>query len=828
MFPGLSCSTVADRIINDVDINKDESIFDVSSLLSACVSSSNSACITVFPNNSRPKFGLRQPKIKIDGKKVTALCWSPIQPTLLCSGSEEGAIQLWNVPETGLKLDTSNSQSKFNSGNEVKCLSFNPLVEHMIAAGLRNGHILIFDQTLAAPLIVLENQRPLNSISWSYDGTLLYALYADMILRIWDVRAKNVVVERKICPTRGVGFVEALPEQRLLVSFVEKGKQELQLMNEKLEDLCTRSLESKASALAIKYHFTGLVIAQGSKCEKVFFLNSKDLKDEAVYQHGTPIIAISFEPTKPNPDENTVMVCTALCNGNIVMRLKIAVPQGSLPVFNDFPIINSKTEPASWLSGQNGAWCFEPLKPTPKVEEVVVKEEKVSRGPMTRYRYLSAEPDPPREIYSNLPVSSSANHEFNEITTNGKQFAFIGSGSPSPIYIMPVGKPFKFSGGYPYIADAHKNQTSYLSFSPHKSNHLISSGEDGKIKLWEIPEEMTHNINEPLLTLQMLKRVGVVKYSEAVNGLIAAASAQPELALWDLIKEEKCRNFSSNCSSQCQDLEFDSLSTMLFAIFKDGKLIGFDPRSHSGDVLSTTSHVGIKHRRLVHMADLGLLASFGSNKINERQCSIWDYRQFDKPLKTIEMDKSIGAIIPLYEEGSNILYCGAKGEGSIKFFEICNDDRVIASNGSYDTNDIQRGLCLTPRSSLNVMAVECSRMLKLCQDSLRTLHWRTPRTRTDVFQDDIFQPSRDIRNPLMTTNEWEDGASEVFPMIDLQPEGKAKFTEVAPSIAPKKAPLIFANEVKKDIREDKLSINVMVNAAPEISTSSEDESSDSW
>jgi WD40 repeat protein len=182
------------------------------------------------------------------------------------------------------------------------------------------------------------------------------------------------------------------------------------------------------------------------------------------------------------------------------------------------------------------------------------------------------ESDPPSEYYINLNVGNMANPEFNEICTNGKQFAFIGSGNPNPIYVVPYDKPFKLPNVYPYIQDAHISLTSYLTFSPHYPNLLLSSGEDGKIRIWDVPPVLTENIKESKLKLSLNRRVGVANFSEATEHLIAAASGVPELVLFDLNREINFRNFNQNVAGvTIQDIECSSQSDQLYSILSDGK-----------------------------------------------------------------------------------------------------------------------------------------------------------------------------------------------------------------------------------------------------------------
>jgi WD40 repeat protein len=818
----------------EVDSKREECLLDVSPFLAACASNTKDACVTVFPVKGRPKFGLRQPRVKAPGDTVTNLGWAPYDPTVLYVGTTGGDITSWKISETGLKGDATKPTAKYDAGSEVKSMAFHPHAKTLLAAGLRSGHVVVLDETLSAPLVDLQHTRPVNSVCWSADGKYIFALYVDMLLKVWDVRANTVVVERKLIQSRAVGYLEPLPGNKVAVSYNEK-KQVIVILDEKLEQLASREFEVNPNPIKIRYHFSGVLLGQTCKQQKAMLYSAEDLTDVAELQATDIMWAAMYEKEKPDPDGDILMKVTCTLTGNQVKHAEFKVPADKLPIkFNPFPIYETELTAAKWMAGEDGELKTEELIPTKKVEEVVeeVKEEAVQL--VTRYRYLNAEPDPPSKFYTHLPVAILPNHEFNEIISNGKVFAFLGTGTPTQIYIMPVDKPQRFNEKVPRIVDPHKGSTTYITFSPHNPNILMSAGDDGKIKLWDVPDDLKSNITKERMCLQMNRSVGVCKFSESVRNLVLCASETPEIAIWDLNKEEKIRSFTKECPTQIQDVAFDAYSSKVYAVFKDGTLAVFDPREKEPKVQTSKCHLGPRHRRVLDLPDYGRFATFGANKKGFRECSIWDPENIEKPLKTVEFDNSSSPLLPMYEEGSGIIYCGGKGDGHVRFVELCHDDRIVASMGCFDSSEPERGLCLMPRQFLNVMTVECSRMFKLSPESLRMLHWRTPRNRLECFQDDIFGPSRDTRNPLMEVMDWEDGQVDQFPILQIQPEGTKKISEVQPLEKKVVKKYLPGEEEKIDYSTKKLTIDEIVAMAPQISTSDDDdydvkdEDSDSW
>ena len=836
MFAGTKGAFDKERDMSEVDCRKEENLLDVSPFLAACAANGKDACVTIFPVRGRPKFGLRQPKVKAPGDSVSALGWAPYDPTVLYVGTTGGEITSWKISETGLKGDVSKPTAKYDAGSEVKSMAFHPHAKTLLAAGLRSGHVIVLDENLKEPLVDLEHGRPVNSICWSSDGKLIFALYVDMLLKVWDVRAKTVVVERKLIQSRATGYLEPLPDNKVVVSYNEK-KQEVRILNDKLEELKARTFETNPNPIKFRYHFSGVLLGQTCKMQKINLYSAEDLSDIAELASGDLVWAAMYEKEKPNPDGDVLMRVTAILSGNQAKHADFKVPAESLPIkFNPFPIYETELTAAKWMAGEDGSLKTEELVPTAKPVEVQQEPEKKEEVVqlITRYRYLNAEPDPPSKYYTHLPVAILPNHPFNEIVTNGKQFAFLGQGTPTQIYFMPVDHPMRFpeNGNQPRIVDPHKGRTTYITYSPHDPNLFMSAGDDGKIRLWEVPSDIKHDITTDKLCFQMTRAVDIAKFSEAVRNLVLCCSEAPEIAIWDLNREEKIRSFQKQLPTQVQDLTFNSLSSLVYSVFKDGQIAIFDPRLENPTLTFGNCHPGPRYRRILDLPDYDEFATFGANKKGFRECSIWDPRDISKPLKTVEFDSSTSPLLPMYEEGSGIIYCGGKGDGHVRFVELCKDDRIVAAMGQYDSSEPERGLCLLPRQYLNVMSVECSRMFKLSPESLRMLHWRTPRNRTEYFQDDIFGPSRDTRFPLMEVVDWLDNGNGVFPTLKIQPQGVKKLSEAAPIVkaAPKK--FIPGKEEEIDYSTKKLTIDEIVSMAPQISTSSdedeEQEESDSW
>lgn len=834
MYPNIAGTLVNDKAINEVDIQRDNFIFEISKTMMAFPSNDQKgATVTVVPNNSRTKFGLRQPHIKAPGKTVSVLQWSTYEPETLLVGTTEGILSLWKVPEKGLKGDLSKPTAQLDCKEEIKCAAFHPIAKNLVAVGLRNGHVQLFDEKLDKPLVDLVHGRPLNAVTWSNDGQLLFALYVDMVLKVWDVRANSVLVEKKVATTRGVGILQPLVGRRVLVSFSQSGKQELRILDEKLEEQATRQAGQFGTPLNVYPHFSGVIVANTSKEPRVTLLDGETLKDIATYVHSGPVLAANYQPLRPDPDGAVVLLTSLLNVANCISRVEWAVPAPPAQFFFPCPTGETDIDAATWIGGKNGELKAEKLVATIKAEEKKEETTQVAQAPQTYYKYLQADPDPPRNYYINLPVGNAPNPEFNEVATNGSVFAFIGAGNTPPIHIMPLNKPQRFTDGWKQsIVDPHGSGVSTLSFSPHKPSLVVSGGEDNKCKIWEIPDNFTEPIRDPTVTFSgHFRRVSIAKFSECVSNLVMTATGCPEVHFWDINTEKEVRSFSQIMGVEpLQDAELNEFSSLVYTIFRDGSFKAYDPRAQDPKVMETHAHSGGKAKRILNIPDFGYVATFGGNRRGERECAIWDVRKFDQPLKSVEFDTSSSAMLPMYEEGSGIIYVGGKGDGHIRFVELCHDDRVVAISGIHESSSPERGLCLLPRKHCDIMKCEVSRMLKLSTESMHVLHWRVLRSHPEYFQDMIYPPVRDTHAPLMQVVDWLDNHNEVYPMYDFQPAGTKKASEIVPLLKEKQASSRPKYSIKQEEEQKQFTVEEIVAMAPQISSEDEQESesSESW
>lgn len=144
-------------------------------------------------------------------------------------------------------------------------------------------------------------------------------------------------------------------------------------------------------------------------------------------------------------------------------------------------------------------------------------------------------------------------------------------------------------------------------------------------------------------------------------------------------------------------------------------------------------HLGAKSTKLTWMGNQDRLISVGFSKTSERQFSIWDTRNFNSPLGTINIDTASGIISPYYDEGTGILYLLGKGDGTISYYEIVDEAPYGHLLSKFQTAEPQVGVAVLPKRCVNVSKVEIARMYKLTTKNIQPISFTVPRTRVSDF-----------------------------------------------------------------------------------------------
>ncbi|KAJ5777618.1 hypothetical protein N7520_000864 [Penicillium odoratum] len=154
----------------------------------------------VIPLEERGKLPERIPLFRGHTAVVLDTDWNPFNDDLIASGSDDGKVFLWRVPDNFTvrpDLDADDIQdiapvAKLSGhSKKVGHVLFNPAAENVLATASGDYTVKIWDIEAGAPKLTLNIGDIVQSQSWSANGSLLVTTSRDKKLRIWDVRQER-------------------------------------------------------------------------------------------------------------------------------------------------------------------------------------------------------------------------------------------------------------------------------------------------------------------------------------------------------------------------------------------------------------------------------------------------------------------------------------------------------------------------------------------------------------------------------------------------------------------------------------------------------------
>lgn len=387
----------------------------------------------------------------------------------------------------------------------------------------------------------------------------------------------------------------------------------------------------------------------------------------------------------------------------------------------------------------------------------------------SKYRHVFGKPSRKDNCYDNLRISRNA-WDTNLVHVNPEYLSVNWeSGGGGAFAVIPLNE----KGKLPDVIPLFRGHTAVvLDTDWHPFNdHIIASGsDDGKIFIWHVPKDFTlfTDAEEPADVAPVSKlaghsrKVGQVVFNPAAENILASASGDFSIKLWDIGTGQSTLALKHN--DIVQSLTWNATGNMLATTSRDKKLRVWDVRqerpAHVGP-----GHEGAKNSRAVWLGEHNRIATTGFSKMSDRQLALWEPGN-DQPIGGFtNLDSISGVCMPFWDDSTNCLYLAGKGDGNIRYFEYENDKFEFLSE--YKSADPQRGIAFLPKRGVNLHENEVMRAYKTVNDTyIEPISFTVPR-RAETFQNDIFPPTTGLK-PAMSALEWVSGTTALPPKIDLE------------------------------------------------------------
>ena len=379
-------------------------------------------------------------------------------------------------------------------------------------------------------------------------------------------------------------------------------------------------------------------------------------------------------------------------------------------------------------------------------------------------------------------ATATGEQQYVKASTKYWSVAMFGGGGP--LVVGRHDRPGRFEDGTSPILKGHSGSVLDMEWSPFDDSLLATASEDSTIKLWSIPDSWEPTDEKGLgkkgkdFTDVMVdlpghsKKVQLLRFHPTANNTLLSCSGDYTVKVWDVESGVPVVSYEE-CSDLFQDIMWDVRGDCFAVSNKDKNVRLVDGRTGKSTTTIEHAHDGVKSMKLSFFGESGKILTTGASKQSGREMKVWDLKYPSKPLCTDAVDTASGALIPIYDQDTSVLYLCGKGDGIIRLYEFEDKEPYLHKlNDGFRSTTPGKGYSAIPKRGLDIMACETMRIMKLTnKDGIHPLSFTVPR-KSDAFQDDIFPPAP-APIPAHTLAEWKAGSSKPPITMKLDPQSMA-------------------------------------------------------
>jgi len=374
----------------------------------------------------------------------------------------------------------------------------------------------------------------------------------------------------------------------------------------------------------------------------------------------------------------------------------------------------------------------------------------------SKFRHVFGTAAKPEDQYSDIKVTRTS-WDSNFCAVNPKFVAIVVEGAGGgPFLVLPLEKTGRVgTNSSNFHVDGHTSPVLDLAWSPFNDNVIASASEDCTVKIWAIPNE---GLSEPLREeavklVQHEKRALLVSWHPTAEHILASAGADNMIFIWKVDSAEVL--VSIDCHTDLPlSISWNLNGSQFATTCKDKTLRVINPRNGKVIAEKEKAHEGNKSSKCIFLKT-GKVFTLGFSKRCDRQYALWDPKSMDKALTHEEIDQAAGVLFPFYDAESDIIYVAGKGDTSIRYFEVNDDEPYVHYLNMYQSQNSQRGLGFMPKRGCDSNKNEIARFFKLSSNKCEPVSFTVPR-KAETFQKDLYPPCISS-TPALSAEEWFSG-----------------------------------------------------------------------
>jgi len=387
------------------------------------------------------------------------------------------------------------------------------------------------------------------------------------------------------------------------------------------------------------------------------------------------------------------------------------------------------------------------------------------------------------------------------------------SGGGGSLAVIPTSKTGRLGSDVPLIT-GHKGPILDFEWNPFDDNMLLSSSEDLTVKLWNIPDAgLAGHLKEPLATLEGHgKKVSFCHWNRCASHIFASTAFDLTTRIWNVAEQEEC--YKIEMPDQVWSMKWNYDGSLLATTAKDKKLRIIDPRASKFVAEREKVHDGSKASKVEWLGSPDTpernnrLLTTGFSAQAERQIGVWDMRNLEEPLNLMVLDQGTGPLFPYYDAGTGMSFFPAKGDATIRYFEMEDKDPHIHFISNFAEKTPFKAFDFLPKRACDTTKHSIMKAMVL-QEQGRAAHilqvdFKVPR-KSEAYQEDLY-PDAPSQEPAQTADQWTSGAACTGPKLQSMEPGKdgAPRKKSEPAVA-----IVSMKDLKAELAEAKERIKAL-------------------
>jgi hypothetical protein len=411
----------------------------------------------------------------------------------------------------------------------------------------------------------------------------------------------------------------------------------------------------------------------------------------------------------------------------------------------------------------------------PGIQKAKRNSRRLSGVRGSSFRHTFAETVPQKETFYNVHVAIPGPRA---IKANSKRFVVPWSQGVGGFAVFDLDAPGKQEDSFPYIG-AHKSSILAIDISQEQEGLVLTGAREPVVKLWDVSTHTRENrVTEPILEfVGHGSRITSLEFNPNVSGLFLSSSGDKTIKLWDQ-ETADCLYTLTGATGDYISTAWSEKGDLILTSAKDNAMRIFDPRQgETASMQKPKLHSSTKGFEVCWMDPAATQFCSVGWKGGDREISLWDVKNLDKPFASTIVDQSSSTLSPYFDSGTGLLYLVEKG-ALTHYFEVTKTKPFLFRLSKYSSPTTHTSACLLPKRNNDVMKSEVARFLMADKERVEVVKFFVPRKAGKLFQEDLFPPVVSGK-ASQSLNSWTSGETKAPIKISLKPENVKSVYEVS-------------------------------------------------